>query len=148
MRLARILVGAWLVLGGITACSDHNPTVVFTPDAGADAKSSEAGTPQDSGGSHDGGSAEVTVAVDGAGPLLDVSSAVDQAPEVNLVVDVASSQDTGVDRAADLAIDSSPATDTSRAIDGADSALDGPGGTPLDVGSDSSAVHDGGGTGG
>jgi hypothetical protein len=144
MRLARILVGAWLVLGGFTACSDHNPTVVFVGDAGADGKS-EAGAAQDGGGSHDGG---VAVAADTRGLSIDVPSALDLAQETSSAVDVANTPD--VNRAADVnqAIDLPTVIDTSRAIDGAGQTLDGSGGTALDLGVDSSAASDGGGTGG
>ena len=148
MRLVRILLGTWLVFGGLTSCSDHNPTVVFKLDAGTAGKS-EAGTSQDGGGSHDGGAtAEVAVAADVGGPLGDVPLALDLAPETNPVLDVANPLD--VTRAADLnqAIDLSTATDTRRTIDGAGQALDGPGGTTLDLGIDSSAAQDSGGTGG
>jgi hypothetical protein len=151
MRLARILLGTWLVFGGLTACSDHNPTVVFVGDAAADGKS-EAGSPQDSVGGHDGGgAAEVVVAVDAGGPLGDVPLAVDLPPEANPVSDVANLD---VNRAVDLfqAIDlptALPTTiDAGRAIDGPGQALDGPGGTVLDLGADSSAAHDGDGIGG
>jgi hypothetical protein len=144
MRLARILLGTWLVFGGLTACSDHNPTVVFVTDAAAAGKS-EAGSPQDSVGSHDGGGgAEVAVAVDAGGPLVDV--AIDLPPEANPVSDVANLD---VNRAVDLyqAIDLPTAIDAGRAIDGAGQALDGPGRTVLDLGADSSAAHDGEGAG-
>jgi len=148
MRLARILVGAWLVLGGFTACSDHNPTVVFVGDAGADGKS-EAGASQDGGGSHDGGvGKEVAVAADTGSVPVDVQSALDRAQETISGVDVANTPD--VNPAADVnhAIDLPTAIDTGRAIDGAAQAIDGSGGTALDLGVDSSATPDGGGTGG
>jgi hypothetical protein len=181
MRLARILVGAWLVLGGVTACSDHNPTVVFTGDAGVDGKG-EAGIAQDGGGNHDGGTvAEVAVTVDGGGPAFEVLLPVDLAPQGNTIPDASSPVDLGV--GPDLALDSNQATDSPAvadvhpaaidvspavadvhpaaidvspagidvspaAIDGASSTLDGSVGTSLEVGIDSSAVHDGGGTAG
>jgi hypothetical protein len=146
MRLARILLGTWLVFGGLTACSDHNPTVVFVTDAAAAGKS-EAGSPQDSVGSHDGGgAAEVAIAVDAGGPLGDVPLAIDLSPEASPVSDVANLD---VNRAVDLyqAIDLPTAIDAGRAIDGAGQALDGPGGTVVDLGADSSAAHDGEGAG-
>jgi hypothetical protein len=139
-----------MVLGGITACSDHNPTVVFTVDAAAG--KSEAGTSQDGGGSHDAGTAaEVAVAPDGGGPVPDVSTAGDLPPDADRISDVANTLDAGVDRTVDLnqAVDNSPAIDSSRTgIDSAGPAVDGSGGSALDVGADSSAVHDGGGAGG
>jgi hypothetical protein len=148
MRLARILVATWLVLGGITACSDHNPTVIFTADAGADAKT-EAGTSHDGGSSHDGGTDVVTAKDDG--PASDVLVPVDLAPEASPAIDVASLPDAGSDRAVDQAqaLDGAAPTDSNRAErDGAGPALDGPAGTAPEVGIDSSAVHDGGGTAG
>ena len=160
MRLARILVGAWLVLGGVTACSDHNPTVVFTGDAGVDGKG-EAGIVQDGGGNHDGGTvAEVAVTVDGGGPAFEVLLPVDLAPQANPSPDASAPVDLGV--GPDLALDSNRTTDSPAAadvrpaaidvspaaIDGASPTLDGSAGTSLEVGIDSSTVHDGGGTAG
>jgi hypothetical protein len=166
MRLARILLGTWLVFGGLTACSDHNPTVIFATDAATGGKI-DVGTSQDGGGSHDGGAAaEVAVVADGGGSPVDVSAIRDLAQESNPVIDVANVPDVGADRAADVnqASDSPPAIDTVRLIDGAgptgagptvDGAgptagptIDGSGGTALDLGVDSSAAPDGGGTGG
>jgi hypothetical protein len=144
-----------MVLGGITACSDHNPTVVFTVDAAAG--KSDAGTSQDGGGSHDGGTAaEVAVAPDGGGPLADVPTGGDLPPDADRISDVASLPDVGVaDVGADRALDSNQASDSATAIDssrtGTDSpgpAVDGSGGSTLDVGGDSSAAPDGGGAGG
>jgi hypothetical protein len=64
MRSARNLLGAWLLLGGIAACSDHNPTI--TEDAGTAGKT-EAGPSQDAGGSYDAGPvAEFDVGADGS----------------------------------------------------------------------------------
>jgi len=181
MRLARILVGAWLVLGGVTACSDHNPTVVFTGDAGVDGKG-EAGIALDGGGNHDGGTVtEVAVSVDGGGPALEVSSPVDLAQQSNPIPDASTSLDLGV--GPDLTLDSNHTTDSPAAadvsaatadvrsvaidvspagidasptgidvhpsaVDGAGPARDGATGSSLEVGIDSSAVHDGGGTAG
>jgi len=125
MRLAGILVATSLLLGGVTACSDHYPTVVFTGDAGVDGKGG-AGTSLDGGGNHDGGTAtEVAVATDGGGPVVDVSLPVDQASQSNPTPDAATSVDAVVGPA-----------------------VDGSTGTSLEVGIDSSAVHDGGGTAG
>ena len=139
-----------MALGGIAACSDHNPTVVFTADAASG--KSEAGTSQDGGGSHDGGTAvEVAVATDGGGSVADVPTAGDLAPDASRIIDVGNPLDAGVDRVVDLtqAVDSLTATDTNRTeIDSAGPAVDGSGGSALDVGADSSAVHDGGGAGG
>jgi len=149
MRLARILVGTWLVLGGITACSDHNPTVVFVGDAGVDGRG-ETGTPLDGGGSsHDSGAA-AEVAAEVGGPVVDVRPADAQAPDANPAIDVAIPPDVAADRVLDLnlSIDSPPAVDTNGAIDGASSVLDGVAATSLDVGFDSSPAFDGGGTGG
>jgi hypothetical protein len=103
MRLARALALAGAILGGTTACDDHNPTVVFTGDAGGSGKS-EAGSPQDSGNGHDGGvAADVAVATDFGGQSLDAPLAVDVAPDVNpIVLDGAASVDVGIDRAVDL----------------------------------------------
>jgi hypothetical protein len=156
-----------MLLGGITACSDHNPTVVFTADAGIDGKS-QAGASLDGGGSHDGGTvAEVAVAADSGGQAADASWPVDVAPEATPISDASNSVDLGVgpDLALDLnqTADSHAATDvspaaidlgpgaidlSSAAIDGASPALDVSAGTSLEVGIDSSAVHDGGGTAG
>jgi len=108
MRSARYLVGAWLLLGGMAACSDHNPTVVFTVDAAA---KSEAGPAQDVGESYDGR------------PVAEV--AVDLTPDANPITDVANALDAGVDWAIDLnnqAVDGSSALDvgfdSSAAYDG------------------------------
>ena len=139
-----------MVLGGITACSDHNPTVVFTVDAAAG--KSEAGTSQDGGGSHDAGTAaEVAVAPDGGGPVADVPTAFDLPADSDRISDVANLPDAGVDRVVDLnqAVDSPTAMDSNRnGIDSAGPAADGSAASALDVGVDSSAVHDGGGAGG
>jgi hypothetical protein len=72
MRLVRVLALVGLILGGGTACKDHNPTVVFTgADAGGDGKS-ETGAPLDGGGSRDGGSAvEVAIATDLGNQIVD-----------------------------------------------------------------------------
>jgi hypothetical protein len=163
MRLARILLGVWIVLGGITACSDHNPTVVFTVDAGTTAKS-EAGTSQDGGGSHDGGTAAEAAVVSDVGGVFDVSLPADLVLEAN-PIDAFTSADAGLDLAPDQnqsadgpavidvsrsAIDVSPASSdlSPAAIDGVGPGLDGSGGTSLEVGIDSTVVHDGGGTAG
>jgi hypothetical protein len=139
-----------MVLGGITACSDHNPTVVFTVDAAAG--KSEAGTSQDGGGSHDGGTgAEVAVAPDGGGPVADVPTAVDLPADAERISDVANAPDADADGTVDLsqAVDIPTAIDSRRTgIDSAGPAVDGSGASALDVGVDSSAVHDGGGAGG
>lgn len=139
-----------MVLGGIAACSDHNPTVVFTVDAAAG--KSEAGASQDGGGRLDGGTAaDAAVATDSGGPVVDVPSAVDLAPDANRIIDLANPLDGGVDRAADFgqAVDSSTAIDSIRTvIDSGGRALDGSGDSALDGGVDSSTVLDGGGTGG
>ena len=148
MRLARILIGVGLVLGGMTACSDHNPKVFFAADAGADGKS-EAGAPQDGGGSHDGGAVEV--ASDGGALGVEVRLPIDLTVEANPSIDVASLADTALDRPVDQnqATDGPAAIDSNRPeLDSAGPALDGPAGTLLEVGFDSSAVRDGGGTGG
>jgi len=151
MRLARSLFGTWLVLGGITACSDHNPTVVFVVDAGVDGKS-EAGSPQDGGGTgHDGGAfAEVAVAAEVGGSVVDVRPAVDQAPDANPPSDVAIPPDVVADQAADLklSIDSPPAVDADRAMDGANWVYDGAAAMARDGEIELSAALDGGGTGG
>jgi hypothetical protein len=74
MRLARILalVGAIFgaIFGGMTACNDHNPTVVFTVDVDGGGKS-EAGISQDR-------------IMDGSTPL---DAGVDRAVDWNPVVD-------------------------------------------------------------
>jgi len=152
MRLARILIGAWLFLGGITACSDHNPTVFFAADAGADGKA-EAGASQDGGGNHDGGTVEV--ASDGGGSAVEVRLAVDLTPELtpeaNPGIDVPSLADTALDRppGSDQAVEGPAPTDSNRSgIDSSGPALDGPAGTALEVGIDSSADLDSSGTGG
>jgi hypothetical protein len=121
MRLARVLALAGAILGGTTACNDHNPTVVFTGDAGASGKS-ETGSPQDSGGNHDGGAADVAIATDNGAASVDV----------------------GIDRAVDL----NQVVDGPAPVDGAGPALDGSGGFTLEVGVDLSTRFDGGGVGG
>ena len=142
MRLVLVLAVAGLALGGITACKDHNPTVVFTGDAGTDGKT-EAGAPQDGGGSHDGtAAAEAASATDVGGPTVDVPLAVDLASDVNGVIDVANPVD------ADHAVDLNQAIDSPASIDGSGLAVDGTAGPAVDVGVDSSAPHDGGETGG
>jgi hypothetical protein len=131
------LAGA--ILGGTTACNDHNPTVVFTGDAGGSGKS-EAGSPQDSGGNHDGGgAADVAIAADVGSQSIDALLAVDLVPDVNPIV---------LDGAIDRALDLNQAADGPVPIDGAGPALDGSGGFTLEVGVDLSARFDGSGVGG
>jgi len=140
-----------MVLGGISACSDHNPTVTFTTDAGTTGKS-EAGTSLDGGGNHDGGLAPDAVgAADVGGTAVDVSSSADQALDVNPSTDAANPLDVGVDRQADLAptVDTSAALDNKGvSVDGAGASLDGPGTASIEVGTDSASASDLGGTGG
>ena len=90
--------------------------------------------------------------------MADVPTAFDLPADADRIIDVGNPPDVGVDRvdvgvdrAVDLtqAVDSLTATDTNRTeIDSAGPAVDGSGGSALDVGADSSAVHDGGGAGG
>jgi hypothetical protein len=143
MQVARILAATSLILGGFAACNDHNPKVVFPTDATIDGKT-EVGAPQDAGSIHDGAAAaEVVVAADVGTQGADRPLAVDVLPDVNQGVDT-SAADANVDRSAD----SKDAIDSPSTADGADLAVDGTGGSAVDVGVDSSASHDGIGAGG
>jgi hypothetical protein len=142
MRLALILTLAGSVLGGMSACSDHDPTVVFKMDAAGDVKV-EAGAPQDSGASFDAGSvADSAIVTDGAGPVVDAPSAVDLAQEANQGVDASHPVDVSADLPVTVVVDSNQVVDGPAAVDSAGSALDGSGRATLDADVDSSALHD------
>lgn len=139
MRLALVLALAGSVLGGISACSDHHPTVVFKMDAAGDVKV-EAGAAQDSGAGFDASAAaDALIATDGAGPIVDAPSANDVASETNKGVDASNPS---ADLPVAAFVDSNQVVDGPAAADSAGPALDGPAGAALDGGVDSSALHD------
>jgi hypothetical protein len=136
MRVAHVLAVTTLVLGGLAACTDHYPKVVFQTDAGNDGKS-EAGAPQDTGaGGETATVPDAPSAVDVGIQGADVPLAVDVALEANRSIDVSS-----LDASVDVAVDASVALDGAQAVDGA-------GTSAIDAGIDSSATVDGGKVGG